>query len=143
MQTLSFEDQFDRRRFLQNLALTAAGLEYVSSLKLDAASESDTEGHTLICEFQIEATTWKVYEDLRSHEGRHNISFLTRQTSTRQKCPSHLPRHQASLPWFEPERHRNSGRRLVGRPTTTKRRPRPGAGKVGCPATGIVHATRR
>jgi hypothetical protein len=75
MQTLSFQDQFDRRRFLQNLALTAAGLEYISSLKLDAASASDTEGHTLICEFQIDSTTWKVYEDLRSREGA--ITFVS------------------------------------------------------------------
>jgi hypothetical protein len=75
MEALSFKSQFDRRRFLRNLALTAAGLEYISSLKLDAASESDIEGHTLICEFKIEGTTWKVYEDLRSREG--SITFFS------------------------------------------------------------------
>jgi hypothetical protein len=84
MKALSSESQFDRRRFLRGLALTAAGLEYVSSLKLDAASESDMEGHTLICEFQIEAATWKVYEDLRSRNG--GITFVApRPTSTCEK----------------------------------------------------------
>jgi hypothetical protein len=33
------------------------------------------EGHTLICEFQIEAATWKVYEDLRSRDG--GITFVS------------------------------------------------------------------
>jgi hypothetical protein len=33
------------------------------------------EGHTLICEFQIETATWKVYEDLRSRNG--GITFVS------------------------------------------------------------------
>jgi hypothetical protein len=35
----------------------------------------DIEGHTLISEFKIDATAWKVYEDLRTREGA--ITFVS------------------------------------------------------------------
>ena len=66
----------DRRRFLQSLAVTAASLETLSGGSAAASPEEpaadvtpDIEGHTLICEFKLNATLWKVYEDLRSREG--------------------------------------------------------------------------
>ncbi|HYL74497.1 MAG TPA: hypothetical protein VEU96_09850 [Bryobacteraceae bacterium] len=59
----------DRRRFLRNLAATTAAVEYLPLLDAEAAEESDTEGHTLVCEFQIASVGWKVYEDLRVRDG--------------------------------------------------------------------------
>ncbi len=59
----------ERRRFLQSLAVTSAVAQ--AGLPVDAAEvgEADTEGHTLLCEFQLDAATWKVYEDLSRREG--------------------------------------------------------------------------
>jgi hypothetical protein len=34
-----------------------------------------TEGHTLVCEFHLDSTSWKVYEDLRVRDG--TITFLS------------------------------------------------------------------
>jgi hypothetical protein len=76
----------DRRDFLQGIAATAAGFEILSD-KLSAGAcfgnppthdqKSSTrehpsvsvDGHTLVCEFEAGATTWKVYEDLRTRDG--------------------------------------------------------------------------
>jgi hypothetical protein len=76
----------DRRDFLQGLAATAASLEILSG-RAGAAVELEppaikeparkgapgpapsVEGHTLVAEFTIAATVWKVYEDLRTREG--------------------------------------------------------------------------
>ena len=87
-----------RRRFLQNLAVSAAGISYLpSALHTDAApleedsniappaadagSLSDVEGHTLLCEFQLSGKNWKVYEDLRTRDGA--IVFLSNQGTKR------------------------------------------------------------
>ncbi len=86
-----------RRRFLQNLAATTAGLPYLTSLDsshevslppLTSApvveqrgSEADVEGHTLLCEFQLRGKTWKAYEDLRTRDGA--ITFLSAQHTKR------------------------------------------------------------
>src|SRR6266513_3278872 len=81
----------DRRRFLQSTALTTAAA-YVPELtaydrstqnqyprafnaSLTPAINVDVEGHTLICEFTIGSTAWKVYEDLRTRDGV--ITFLS------------------------------------------------------------------
>lgn len=81
----------DRRRFLKNLAVTAAGVERSSNSgdtgRPEEAPEpapdaiSDTDGHTLVCEFTIGSTAWKVYEDLRTREG--SITFLSTQGGKR------------------------------------------------------------
>jgi hypothetical protein len=81
----------DRRRFLQSTALSAAA-EYVADATADdrstqamylrafsailtPATNVDVEGYTLICEFTINSTAWKVYEDLRTRDGV--ITFLS------------------------------------------------------------------
>ncbi len=66
----------DRREFLQSLAAAAASLEKLSgagnateTVQAAAGKPADIEGHTLVCEFKLNAITWKVYEDLRTHDG--------------------------------------------------------------------------
>ncbi len=86
----------DRRHFLQNLAVTTAALRYFPKsadaaepagdfMGSSRASETDlapnVEGHTLLCEFKIDATAWKVFEDLRSRDGA--ITFLSSHGASR------------------------------------------------------------
>src|SRR3954452_10394941 len=74
----------DRRRFLQRTAVATAaaylpGARPVGATEqidlpafnstLIAATNVDVAGHTLICEFTMDSTKWKVYEDLRTREG--------------------------------------------------------------------------
>jgi hypothetical protein len=66
----------DRREFLQSLAVTAASIETLSEFgsaarpgELTGGKAVDIDGHTLICEFKIDVTSWKVYEDLRVRDG--------------------------------------------------------------------------
>jgi hypothetical protein len=73
----------ERRRFLQGVAASAIALnsfavpgEAVSASDSDdkvrgtqKASETSIEGHTLLCSFVRDSTTWKVYEDLRTRDG--------------------------------------------------------------------------
>ena len=79
----------DRRKFLRNLAVTSAAIKYLPDSAKAAAFEgassapegaiedflaasstaADIEGHTQVCEFKIDATSWKVYEDLRTRDG--------------------------------------------------------------------------
>lgn len=87
-----------RRRFLQDLAASAAGISYLPSalctdaalveensnfapLAEDAGSPADVEGHTFLCEFQLSGKNWKVYEDLRTRDGA--IVFLSNQGTKR------------------------------------------------------------
>ena len=86
----------DRRRFLQNLAVTTAALRYLPQ-PVDAAerpggfaqpirsSESelapDVDGHSLLCEFKIDSTTWKLFEDLRTRDGA--ITFISSRGTSR------------------------------------------------------------
>jgi hypothetical protein len=83
----------DRRRFLQGIAVTTAGMGGLPVLaEMDGRSASDplgaatasasqgapdisTEGHTLLCSFIRGSETWKVYEDLRTREG--SIVFVS------------------------------------------------------------------
>ena len=76
---VSVNDQgaiMDRREFLQSLAVTAASIETLSEVGNAArpgepagGRAPDIEGHTLLCEFKMDATSWKVYEDLRVRDG--------------------------------------------------------------------------
>ncbi|MBN9615135.1 MAG: Tat pathway signal protein [Acidobacteriales bacterium 59-55] len=72
----------DRRRFIQGIAIAAAGVNGLPSVaetkgeagRLQAAGsiaakDIDVEGHTLLCSFKRNAETWKAYEDLRSRDG--------------------------------------------------------------------------
>src|SRR5882762_2352130 len=88
----------DRRRFLQNMAVTTAALPYfpatgaaeelkaaghkkalshpVDAMPSRLLSETpDTAGHTLVCEFKLDSVDWKVYEDLRQRDG--DIAFVS------------------------------------------------------------------
>src|SRR5437764_8375131 len=80
----------DRRRFLQRTAVATAAaylpgprpvganghidLRAFSST-LIAETNVDVAGHTLISEFTMDSTKWKVYEDLRTREGA--ITFIS------------------------------------------------------------------
>lgn len=83
----------DRRNFLQGVVLTtlAAGVLSKSSqteadpkrdsasidpeeILLSSISESDVQGHTLLCEFTLGSANWKVYEDLNTRDG--TFTFL-------------------------------------------------------------------
>lgn len=83
-----------RRKFLQNLAVTSAAVAYfpvaektnslensshesigISGDFLAAPGVADIEDHTKVCEFKMNAATWKVYEDLRTREGA--ITFVS------------------------------------------------------------------
>jgi len=85
----------DRRRFLQDLAATAAAGRIPASstaaggpaapavlseganpgLVPVPSAEVDVKGHTLVSEFRIGPGSWKVYEDLRTREGP--ITFVS------------------------------------------------------------------
>src|SRR6266699_727043 len=90
----------ERRKFLKDLAAVAAAArclpdsvkpgEYLGkATDLGTAFETsatsgaglDIEGHTQISEFKIDATIWKVYEDLRTREGA--ITFVSANGETR------------------------------------------------------------
>ena len=90
----------DRRKFLKDLAvMTAATRCLPDSVKsgehsdgvtdlgeaFEASASStaslDIKGHTLISEFKIDATVWKVYEDLRTREGA--ITLVSSKDGTR------------------------------------------------------------
>jgi hypothetical protein len=71
----------DRRRFLQNLAVTSAALGYLpatspsdhvsgsaGAVSADAP-KPDVAGFTLIAQFREALADWKVYEDLRTRDG--------------------------------------------------------------------------
>jgi hypothetical protein len=85
----------DRREFLRDLGVKTAALGYVATAEMAGTAERakaaafvpatelgviseaapDVSGHTLVCEFKVEATAWKVYEDLRTRDGA--ISFIS------------------------------------------------------------------
>ena len=83
----------DRRQFLQSLAATAAYTEGLSGTLSVAPSEAvqssqsvDLQGHTLICEFKMNATSWKVYEDLRTRDG--DLTFVSSAGAARRMTKS-------------------------------------------------------
>src|SRR5262245_21070545 len=72
----------NRRRFLQNLAVTGAALETAAAAPEPQASEpTNLEGHTLLSEFSFDGVSWKVYEDLRTRDGA--ITFVPSRGATR------------------------------------------------------------
>jgi hypothetical protein len=81
----------DRRRFLQNLAVTAAAVNTLPAVAEAAqarpasraarAAIVDVEGHTLVCEFTQDGAAWKVFEDLRTREGV--ITFVSSTGASR------------------------------------------------------------
>jgi len=73
----------DRRKFLQRLAATSAGVEMIASaaqssaaaaIEPEQAAAVDVTSQTQICEFQLAGTSWKVYEDLSRRDG--SITFV-------------------------------------------------------------------
>jgi hypothetical protein len=90
----------DRREFLQNLGVTTAAAGFIaanaaaaaeranaakfdptSGLGLSSGPAPDVTGHTLVCEFKIGSTDWKVYEDLRTRDGV--ITFISAAGASR------------------------------------------------------------
>lgn len=75
----------DRRRFLQNLAVTAGAATALPSVigasqttrptPRVSANPASVDGHTLVCEFTRDRIAWKVYEDLRARDGA--ITFVS------------------------------------------------------------------
>lgn len=85
----------ERRRFLQNSAMAAAGMGLASGLKAESndrngptrataenlspqlvpARALELDGHTLLGEFERAGAPWKVYEDLRTRDGA--ITFVS------------------------------------------------------------------
>src|SRR5882762_4217218 len=90
----------DRREFLKDLAVVTAVTHCLpdgvkpgeiagetpdfptsSDSRSTLGAAPDIDGHTLISEFKIDATMWKVYEDLRTREGA--ITFVSSQDGVR------------------------------------------------------------
>lgn len=90
----------DRRKFLKDLAVATAAAhclpesaepgelsgevpDFATAFEASVTSVAtvDIEGHTLISEFKIDATMWKVYEDLRTREGA--ITFVSAKDGAR------------------------------------------------------------
>jgi hypothetical protein len=60
----------NRRRFLQNLAVTGAALETAAAEPEPQPAEApNVDGHTVVGEFALDGVAWKVYEDLRTRDG--------------------------------------------------------------------------
>jgi hypothetical protein len=61
----------DRRRFVQHVTATPAAVESVATVAraFEPPPAPDIAGDTLVCEFERDSTTWKVYEDLRVRDG--------------------------------------------------------------------------
>jgi hypothetical protein len=92
----------DRRRFLQDLAATTAALQGLTrngkavgplnpaagpskgmapGLASVSPFDVNIEGHMLVCEFRMDSTGWKVYEDLRTRDG--SITFVSSRGGAR------------------------------------------------------------
>src|SRR5215472_1783898 len=73
----------NRRRFLQNVALTGAALETAAAIEPEPqpAEPPNLDGHTRLCEFTLDGVTWKVHEDLRTRDGA--ITFVPSRGATR------------------------------------------------------------
>jgi len=90
----------DRREFLKDLAVVTAVTHCLpdgvkpgeiagetpdfptsSDSRSTLGAAPDIDGHTLISEFKIDATMWKVYEDLRTREGA--ITFVSSKDGVR------------------------------------------------------------
>lgn len=96
----------DRREFLQNVAVTAAGIRVLApaahaALPDNAAASAspDIQGHTLLCEFKINAVAWKVYEDLRTRDGV--VTFISSGGDSRVLAKSAEPAYaEAGVPYL-------------------------------------------
>jgi len=70
-----------RRDFITSLAGTAAGValgraaDAMTTSANQSSSSSSLDGYTLVAEFKLNATSWKVYEDLRERDG--GITFVS------------------------------------------------------------------
>jgi len=80
----------NRRDFLQNAAAASAAATSLSSptkalaafvTDVTPTSAVDIEGHTLVCTFDLDAVSWKVYEDLRARDGV--LTFISARGQSR------------------------------------------------------------
>src|SRR5215471_1648486 len=74
----------DRRKFIQGISASAAFARWATAAHASGATPSDltslqpvpdVTGHTLISQFTLDGTEWKVYEDLRTRDG--DITFVS------------------------------------------------------------------
>src|SRR6185436_1382438 len=73
----------NRRKFLHDAAVASAAISLYKTtnpvlatpLETIPADKADIDGHTLVSEFKLENTSWKVYEDLRVRDGV--LTFLS------------------------------------------------------------------
>ena len=79
----------NRRLFLQNAAVASTAVKYLTEVSTKAVDEvaaevrssatteplPNVDGHTLVAEFKLATTNWKVYEDLRTREG--SLTFIS------------------------------------------------------------------
>jgi hypothetical protein len=95
-----------RRDFIQSLATSATGLAFLQAAHattLDprtsaaGAAAATIEGHTLVSEFSLRGTQWKVYEDLRARDGA--ITFVSASGQKRVMPKS----AEAQFPGDEPQ----------------------------------------
>lgn len=79
----------NRRKFLQNAAVASAAVSLSRTSTPAAVSipepiqttPPDVQGHTLVGEFKLENTSWKVYEDLRTRDGV--LTFISARGESR------------------------------------------------------------
>src|SRR6266498_6005902 len=80
----------NRRQFLENAAVASAGAMVISAKPENAPTFAherlsigppDIEGHTLVCSFKLDTSSWKVYEDLRTREGV--LTFISSRGNSR------------------------------------------------------------
>ena len=90
----------DRRKFLQGMAVSAAGLELLDGRAISelqthkdlprkpvASAPVSVEGYTLVSEFNVDGSLWKVHEDLRTRNGslRLRVVFRNNSRSTKER----------------------------------------------------------
>ncbi len=101
----------DRRKFLQGMAVSAAGLELLEGRadsklqtyqnlprKVPAAEPVSVEGYTLVSEFNADGSVWNVHEDLRTRDG--SLVFVSSSGETlalRKSAESSMP---ADVPYL-------------------------------------------
>jgi|SRR5579883_2312004 len=86
----------NRRRFLQGLAIGAAGMsawgdtqnEHPPVVATTLVSPSDLGDQTLLCSFEHKGQSWKVYEDLRVRDG----AFTFVRSDAKENNYAKLPR---------------------------------------------------
>jgi len=132
----------DRRRFLQNLAVTTSAMQnlvsnantsdfakptVIADLPTSAHDkEIDTDGYTQVSEFKAGPAVWKVYEDLRTRDG--SLVFKSSQGARKLLSKSAEPAFdEATAPYLglKLDEIGTTPRDVLADKLLEKRRPRP------------------